>query len=635
MLRSFRKASQSWAVRILMGLLVASFGLWGIGDIFRSGREPSVAQVGDVRITVTAFNRAFNNALEELRQRSGGAVTAEQARAAGLDNQVLFQLIGDSLIEHEAAWLGLRVPDSEVQRRIADTPYFLNPEGRFDPQLYHAVLQQLGLTPEQYEDRMRREGARAQLWNSVRAVPPAPETWVDVLYRYRHERRVAEYVLVPNERDYAIEDPSEDELKTFYDANGALFSAPEYRRATYVRFGPETLAAEIKPSDDDLYQDYESRLDEFQQPETRKVDQLLLPDEAAADEARELLKSGKTLAEVAQALAAKGAVLTPLGSIAEKDLPPEVGPTVFGLSKGGVSDALKTAFGWHFFWVRDIAPAKTQSFAEVRDKLAAEYSHQMALDGLYRMANSLEDTLAGGASLEEAAQRLNLPVSSVGPMDAKGLSPDGKPADLPPDEGFLDTLFSTDSGAESQLVETKDGDYYLLRVDETIPSGVRPFDQVRDEAARAWTAVQKAHAAENLAQAIAEKAAEGEPLDRLAKENGLEVETSAPLARQAGTGGQDAANILQPLLDGLFALNVGERKAVTASLGTGYVVATLKEIEPADPAADPGAVENERHDLAQSLAVDVMIAFQTALQKRFPVEVDLDTLKKLSPSDGG
>lgn len=616
-----------------MLLLVASFGLWGIGDIFRSGREPAVAEVGDARITVAAFNAAFQDALSRLRQQSGGTLTAEQARAAGLDNQVLFQLIGDSLIEHEAQRLGLRVPDQAVQAEIAGTPYFLNERGEFDKTLYRTVLRQLGLTPEQYEDKLRRQGQREQLWTTVQSAPPPPEAWAEILYRQRQERRVADFVLVPSERDYEIAAPNEEELEAFYDQNGALFTAPEYRRASYVRFGIGTIAGEIEPSDEDLYQEYENRLDEFQRPEERKVDQLLVPDEATVDDARTLLRSGKTFDEVADALAAKGAALTPLGMVKEGELPPEVAPTVFSLSKGGVSDAVKTSFGWHFFWVRDIVPARTLSFDEVRDNLAVDYVQQMAVDSLYQMGNALEDTLAGGAGLEEAAQHLNLGVASVGPVDSQGLDPKGEPVALPPLEGFVGTLFATDRGTESQLVETKDGAYYILRVDETIPSGVRPFAEVREQVAATWTAEQKARAAENLANGLVEQVKSGATLDELARKNGLELQTSAPLTRQAGTG--SGANVLQPLLDGLFSLAPGAQEAVMASLGTGYVVATLKEVRPADPAAEPDAVARAREDLAQSVAVDVMIGYQSALQKRFPVEVNLGTFRTSTLSDGG
>jgi len=632
MLRDFRKASQSWAARIMLLLLIASFGLWGISDIFRSGREPSVAQVGETSIGVSAFNSAFEQAVERLRQISGQPVSAEEARSLGLDDQALYQLIGDSLMDQEAHRLGIRTPDEVIKERIAETPYFLNEQGAFDTARYRAVLTQLGMSPEQYEDSLRRDGAREQLFAAVRTPPPAPDSWADTLYRYRNDQRVADFVLVAKERDYPIPEPGEEDLRAFYDENPDRFTAPEFRRATFVRFGADMLEAEIEPSDEDLYEEYEARLAEFQEPERRQVEQLLVPDEATAEAARELLKSGKSLEEVAAALGEKGAGISPLGLVGERDLPPEIAPTVFALSKGGVSNPVKTGFGWHFFWVREIEPAQTQSFEEVREQLGADYTASMALDSLYRLATAFEDSLAGGAMLEAASESLNLPLDTLGPVDAAGFSPEGKAVELPAEEGFVGTLFSADPGADSGLIETQDGRYYILRVDEVTPSGVEPFEEVRGDVATAWRDAKKDGAAKALAQSIAEKVNGGENLAALAEEHGLSLETSAPLKRRAQPG---APHALGPLREQLFALEPGETAAVMTAFDSGFLVATLKSVEPADPSRDPDGLKALRKELEGTLAGDAIIAFQGALQQRFPVTINLDVLQQLAaPSDG-
>ena len=150
---------------------------------------------------------------------------------------------------------------------------------------------------------------------------------------------------------------------------------------------------------------------------------------------------------------------------------PEVSPTVFALSRGGVSNPIETSFGWHFFWVRDVVAPHTKPFDEVRDMIHAEYAAELALDGLYQLANHFQDELAAGSTLEEAAFALGLPFVQFQAIDASGRTPDGtRLGNLPDPSGFIERAFTTPEGMESDLAETSEGDYYILRVDEVTPA---------------------------------------------------------------------------------------------------------------------------------------------------------------------
>jgi peptidyl-prolyl cis-trans isomerase D len=121
MLGSIRKQTQSWAVRGMLIVLAASFGLWGVGDIFRGGKEPSVAQVGNIEVSASRFFGEFRKEVDRLQRQSGQSFTTEQAVAAGLQFEVLGRLVRDALIEQEAARLGLVVPDQAIQKDVLET----------------------------------------------------------------------------------------------------------------------------------------------------------------------------------------------------------------------------------------------------------------------------------------------------------------------------------------------------------------------------------------------------------------------------------------------------------------------------------------------------------------------------------
>ena len=624
MLGSIRKQTHSWVVRGLLLLLAASFGLWGVGDIFRGGREPSVAQVGDIEVSASRFSGEFRQEVDRLQRQSGQTFTTEQAIAAGLHFEVLGRLVRDALIEQEATRLGLVIPDDAIQREVLDTPAFSNEQGRFDPEIYRRVLSRNNLTPELYEALLRKERTILALQNTVIDAPPPPDGWVEMVYRHRMEERSARFFVISNEAQALAREPDEAELSAFHQENAMFYTAPEYRAVTYVKLDPASLEDEIEISLDDLFYEYEARLNEYATPERRRVEQILAPDKAAADAVLAALQSGVGFAAAAEQTAELGTSHLELGAVSRAELFPEIAPTIFSLSEGGVSLPLETGLGWHFFWVRDVAPASTKSFEEVQDTLRAELAREMARDGLYQFTNRIEDSLAGGASLEEAANGLGLdtvhiPEISGGGTDANGDAVEGLPAIA----NFIDVVFNTEPGYESSPIEDADGNYLILRVDGVTPATLRPLDEVRDLVIKGWKAVERSKGAEQIAADAAEQISSGAAFEALAETVGATIETSAPFAR----GTRDP--VLGAVVGSLFALAPGSGAAVHGRTAGGYVVAVLDAIHEADPSGDPAGLRTVGDELASGLADELLIEYQAALEGRYPISVEIDTINSL------
>src|SRR5215472_1095688 len=103
MLRGLRKASENWLGRTVlagvMGLLVVSFAIWGINDIFRGFGRSSFAKIGRTEISIDQFRDLYRDRLQQLGQQLGKNITLDQARAAGLDRQIVSQIVGDFIID--------------------------------------------------------------------------------------------------------------------------------------------------------------------------------------------------------------------------------------------------------------------------------------------------------------------------------------------------------------------------------------------------------------------------------------------------------------------------------------------------------------------------------------------------------
>src|ERR1700710_2629687 len=150
MLRGMRKASSNWLGKIVMatvmGVLIISFGVWGIADIFKGFGQSTLARIGRTEISAEQFRQIYTDKLQQLGRQFGRPLTMDQARAFGLDRQVLQQTIAERTHDEEARRMGLGQSDAEVMRMIYSDPNFKGLGGTFEPARFQSTIRQFGYT---------------------------------------------------------------------------------------------------------------------------------------------------------------------------------------------------------------------------------------------------------------------------------------------------------------------------------------------------------------------------------------------------------------------------------------------------------------------------------------------------------
>jgi peptidyl-prolyl cis-trans isomerase D len=347
MLEAIRKRSASFLVKLLFGLLVLSFGLWGIADVFRPGRGDNwAAEVGDIRIPAATVSTEYQRELRRLNTALGN-IDAEQAKALGLPSRVLNQIVDRTLLDLGAADLGIAVSDTLIRQAIQDDQTFRNQLGNFDADRFRQILSINGLTEDGYVASLRGDIARNQLVGSVTAGATIPHSMVDAIYRYQNEKRVAEILRV---EDAAMDDigvPSDAQLRQFYHDNATLFTAPEYRAVTAAFLLTTDLAKEIAISDEEIQNAFKERIDEFSQPERRTVRQMVLSSENAASKAYDRIAAGADFATVAKEEAGLEPDTLEIGTVTRDQMPPELADVAFSIAKDTVSKPVQSPVGWH------------------------------------------------------------------------------------------------------------------------------------------------------------------------------------------------------------------------------------------------------------------------------------------------
>lgn len=630
MLSALRKRSGGIVVKSLLILLIISFGAWGIQDWLSPALSGNaVVTVGDEEIGPYEINRQVNQEMNRLRPLFGDQFTLQQAMGFGIVDGVINDQVDQALIRQGAVSLGVTISDTMISQDIRNQPGFKGLAGNFDRTQFNQILASNGLTENDYITMVRHSLAAQQYAGSFQSGTRAPKVMVDAIYKFRNEKRVVDVALVMNETFVDVGTPTDAEVEAFHKNNAGPFTAPQYRKFSFLRLEADDLASEIAVADDEIETAYDARKDEFVTQEQRHILQMVLLNEEMAKTAHKQLLEGRDFAVVAKEVAGLDEAVLDLGVISKEDLLPELSEPAFAILQGSVTEPVKSSLGWHLLKAVTVEPGGTKTLDEVREQLSKEIAKEKAVDGLFDLSNRLEDELGGGATLEEAAKNLNLKVVSIAAMDPSGKDLAGNPvAGIPASRTFMQTVFTTEAGQESQLTESGPEGFFLVRVDSVTAPTLRPLDTVRTQVIEAWKADKRKTKAKELAENLVAELNGGKTLADVASASGLTVDVSKPFTRDdQGT----VSGLNEDLVKQVFELERG--KAAFGESAQGYQVVVLKSVNPADMVAGKKDIDGLRDTLTDALKADVTTQLTTALRDEVGVEVNRALVNQMFSPD--
>lgn len=618
MLDALRRGAGTWVAKIFIGLLVLSFAVWGIADIFSGQQGVALATVGDEEITEAEYREVFQRELQQLSQRLGQQISVEQARQLGVDRQVLQRLVSQAALDGTAKSFGLAVSDEAIAQRIVSDPLFRNARGQFDRSRFEQLLSNNGFTEATYVSVERRNILRSQLAGIVDRAVSVPEEMVKAVHRQQNEIRAVEYFVLPPEKAGEIAPPSPDEMKEFYEANKRRFTAPEFRTLTILRLEPKDVAATITISDEELRQAYEDRQDEFGTPERRDVEQITFANEAEADAASARLSEGADFVAIATERGLKP-VDYKLGVVTKDEMAdPDVAEAVFALNEGEVTKPIKGSLSVVISRVLKIVPEERKTFEQIKSTLRDQLALEKAQEEISNLHDSVEDARAGGSTLPEIADKLNLPLIRVDAVDRNGNGLDGKPIDtIPAAARVLNVAFQSDVGVENDPIDTPDDGYAWVDVEDVTREANKPFEEVKAEVIDLWIAERRREKLFETATALVEKGRDGTSFADLAASVGQSVETSSGMRRR------DASNkFTTTAMANLFRQPEGGLTLAPTAEGGGFTIMRVAKITIPEFNADSEEAKALSAQLDRGLADDLLQEYLSGLQESLGVSVN-------------
>ncbi len=632
MLRGLRNASSSWLGKTIMatvvGFLVISFVVWGIGDVFRGFGRSTVAKIGSTEITIEAFRTLYNERLQQFSRQFGRPISSDQARTMGLDKVVIGQLIAEIVLDERVRSLGLALPDAEVSKQIMTDPSFLGPNGQFDRYRFEATIRNANYTEARFVAEQRRRLLRRELAGTISTGLSAPKALIDAVNRYDNEQRSIEYVLLDRAQAGEIPPPTPEALAKYFDERKILFRAPEYRKVVIVSLIPSEQARWIEIADADLKRAYEERRARYVTPERRHILQIDFPNAEAAQAAADRIAKGAKFDEIAKELG-KTEKDIDLGTVAKAAvIDRAAADAAFALKEGEVSAPVKGRFGTVLVQVLKIEPEQVRPFEQAAGELKQELATARAKSEIFDIYNKIEDARAEGKSLAEAAENLKLPARTVEAIDRSGRDAAGVPVSLP-DQRLLAGAFSTDVGVERDPLQIQDG-YIWYDVTGITPSRERPLDEIKEQVEARWREQEIATRLNTKATEILDKLKAGTPLADVAAASSLKVETMSGIKRGQASGALSAATVAAIFRTAKDAAGKAEAAQPTEQVVfrvTDIVVPTL-DTESADAKR---AVET----LDRGLSEDILGEYIAKLESEIGVTINQSALNQVVSGGAG
>lgn len=632
MLEGIRIASRNWLGRlvmtVIMGFLILSFAIWGIGDTFRGFGQNRLASVGDSEITTEQFRTAWQNELTRYQRQLRRAVSNEQARAMGLDTQVLSRLITESLMDQEAKRLGLAISDEEIAKAILSDSTFKGPTGQFDRLRFNETIREAGYNEQGFIRAQREHYLRRQIADALVGGVELPQAALIVIDRYRGETRNLETVVFPPSAAGEIPAPSAEELAKFFEARKAAFRAPEYRKATVLALTPATAARPQDVSDADVQKRYEdTKAQRYGAPERRHVLQLVFPNEADAKAAAEKIAGGATFESVAEERKVAAGDYD-LGPKARADFfDKSVADAVFTLAENAVSAPVKGDFGHVLVKVNKIEPASFRPFAEVADAIRNDIATERVSRTLQDLRDKIEDLRASGKPLAEAAKDAGLQARFIDAIDATGRDKAGQPVEgiVEPDN-VLKAIFASDVGVDNEVLNTMDRGFVWFEIAGVEPARERTLDEVKAKVEAEWRSDEIARRLREKLAEIVKAANGGETLAAIAEKNQLELRPVSGV-RRAGGGGLNTGAVAQ-----VFNLKVGEAGSAATDDGGRILFKVMDSVVPPYD-SEAGPMKQIADQLRTSVADDILSQFIAKLQADAKVTINQTALRQATGGD--
>ncbi|WP_264735572.1 peptidylprolyl isomerase [Wolbachia endosymbiont (group A) of Rhinocyllus conicus] len=470
---------KNFFTKVTVVLLACLLVFMGIGNLLSGDDEKEeVARVGKEVITSDEYKSLYQNYEKQI---SGSDASREQVKKLKYD--LLNALIEQKLLFNLISELGLTVGEESIKNHIKNTKYFQNDKGEFDKNKFHETLNDLHMTEKEYIAKLEKV-LPAMMFMTSLFKDNYPVTFgerVDEqIYKSRYQTRVVDIVKITEDAVTNIPEPDDQALLDLYERNKSHFYYPEYRTAQYISLGQKYFEDQIKISDEEV----DGIIEQQELKDQRDVFNVIFSTKEEAETARRAFEEGKTSFEQIVGEFGKAKLEeTRVNNITKDFLPEDVREKVFALKVGEVSEVLASSFGWHIIKVESAHQISDEDLVDLKKDIKSVLTNQKSFERVNDFINQVNYKIYNGSEIEEILSEYNLPIQTIGPVDASGKDQSGN--NVGDSSDLISFIFSREKDQKGYFKGVGDA-VVSVKIIDIVPPKLQSFEEGRALAVELW-----------------------------------------------------------------------------------------------------------------------------------------------------
>jgi len=533
MLQAIRDKTTGWIAYAIIFLISVPFALWGVNSYLGGGEAVVAATVNGEDISVRNFDTAYANYRQRLTRAFGGTIPAAFGDEALLKNQVLTQMIEETALRQYSLKQQYSISKKQLGELIRAQREF-QIDDQFDQSIYESQLASVGYSIRGFEQEFRQTQIMGQLQTAINVTAfMVPERKKQFASLFSQTRKIRIITRLLDADAFSV---SEAEIEDYYANNANRYMTSEQVKIDYLELNLDSIKALVEVDEELVLDRYEQARDSYTESEIRTASHILLTlEEGASDENIEQVRKRllelraqiietDDFASVAREFSQDPGSSADGGNLGEIESGVMVQPfedALFQMQVGELSDPVRTAFGWHLIKLDELRGGGTRAFEEVRFEIENEIKSEMAENQIFDIVENLSNmAYEQSESLVPAAEQMGLELLTSEWFDQNsgvGIALEPKVRNI----AFSNEILR--EGINSEAIELADNRIVFLHLNEYRPAEQMPLDEVRQVIVTELKRQKSRDDNIQLGKEALEVLRNGDDLDQIAVDWGLEV----------------------------------------------------------------------------------------------------------------
>ena len=486
MLQAIRDGSKGPVAKVIVGLIILTFALFGIESIVAlGGGEDAPATVNGEEISEFQVLQAVQMQKRRFQAQLGENFDPSIFKDELLRESSVESLINETIVKQAAENAGVQFSNAQIDALILQSPEF-QVNGKFDAAQFDLVLRSAGFTRQTYRELLRTSLLTQQLQNAWQTTSFATPLEAESIAKLEAQTRNFSFSTLSLEemkKDVVV---SDEEIEQYYQENTHEFMIPEKVSIKYVELNAEKLGSSIEITEADIKDSYDQLVAESNSKKEYRAAHILLleTNEAAQQTMAEIqaaLDQGKDFESLAKEYSEDDTSKFSGGDLGFADdsvYEDEFATALIGLEKGQVSAPVETRDGLHLIKLLDVRQPEVAPFSDLKDSLASDLRSEAVQVIYLETLERLKDEAFSSSNLDSVAASLELEIKTEGPFARSG----GE--GIASNRNVIESAFSElvmDEGANSEVIELNDTNAVVIHLDQYLESKPKELADVRSE----------------------------------------------------------------------------------------------------------------------------------------------------------